>query len=94
MNAASAVKRGMCFILGLYVISCLHYMAIDIYYKLCVPTTWLGYILAPVRSMYPQCRVLYWVINNTHISYTRLIKNVRNVIMVSCEGITGSILKL
>jgi len=42
----------------------LHYLASQLYVKLCVPRTIIGFILSPFMTATPHCQGLRWVIYN------------------------------
>jgi hypothetical protein len=51
---------------GLYLVWCLvHYFTPVFYIYLCVPPTFIGFIMSPFASTMPQCRALRWLIQTS-----------------------------
>lgn len=53
---------------GIYIIwIILHYFASHLYIKLCVPNTWVGFLISPFMTSTPHCQGLRWLIYNAAI---------------------------
>ena len=42
----------------------LHYVASQLYVKLCVPQTLIGFIISPLLTVTPHCQGLRWIVYN------------------------------
>lgn len=42
----------------------LHYIASHLYIKLCVPKTFIGFVLSPFMTATPHCQGLRWIVYN------------------------------
>jgi ABC-type antimicrobial peptide transport system permease subunit len=52
-------------IFGIYLLwICLHYFASQLYVKICVPSTLVGFIMSPFMIATPHCEGLRWIIYN------------------------------
>jgi hypothetical protein len=50
---------------GVYLLwICLHYFASHLYVKLCVPNTFIGFVMSPFMTATPHCQGLRWVVYN------------------------------
>jgi hypothetical protein len=58
----------ICFILkvgGVYLLwICLHFVSSHLYVKLCVPSTFIGFVMSPFMSATPHCQGLRWIVYN------------------------------
>ena len=49
-------------IVGIYLMwITLHYVTSHLYVRLCVPLTWLGFMLSPFTAVSPHCQGFVWV---------------------------------
>lgn len=60
-------------IVGIYLMwITLHYVASHLYVRLCVPLTWLGFILSPFTAVSPHCQGLRWVLYNAGLTISNM----------------------
>jgi hypothetical protein len=60
-------------IVGIYLMwIALHYVASHLYVRLCVPLTWLGFILSPFTAVSPHCQGLRWVLYNAGLTISNM----------------------
>jgi hypothetical protein len=67
-NFFKFLYKTICFILkvgGVYLLwICLHFVSSHLYVKLCVPSTFVGFVMSPFMTATPHCQGLRWITYN------------------------------
>ena len=50
----------------------IHWVSVQLYHKLCIPSTFSGYIFTPIMTQAPHCKVLIWLHNTSIEAFNSL----------------------